>query len=151
MVELIQRIEPELLKKLVNIEVNNFGTAAGLNEWTLVPLIRHGRVFVLWDDKGQPIGLCQYMLDWEEPWKAYLVGISINIEARNMGMATALLNESLVHLTRERIREVELTVSPDNKAAITLYQDKLSFKIVEFRENEYGPGQHRVVMRCLTR
>ncbi len=146
MVELVQDPKPGLLKKLADIEVSNFGAASGLNEWTLVPLIRHGRVFALWNE-GEPIGLCQYMLDWEKPWRAYLVGLSINTTERNKGHATSLLNESFRHIAREKINEVELTVSPDNEAALILYQKKLGFKVVEFRENEYGLGQHRLVMR----
>lgn len=148
MVELIQRIEPQLIKQLVDIETNNFGSEAGLNEWTLVPLIRHGRVFVFWHE-DEPVGLCQYMLDWEQPCKAYLIGVSINAEVRNQGYGTSLLRESFSYLARENIREVELTVSPGNSEAIILYQEKLGFVIIDFREDEYGSGQHRVVMSRL--
>lgn len=145
MVELIQRVDPQLIKKLIDIESNNFGSEAGLNEWTLVPLIRHGRVFVFWHE-NEPVGLCQYMLDWEQPWKAYLIGVSINAEARNRGYATRLLRESFTYLAHQNICEVELTVSPNNLEAIILYQEKLGFVVVNFREDEYGPGQPRVVM-----
>lgn len=148
MVELIQRIKPGIIKQLVDIETNNFGGDAGLNEWTLVPLIRHGRVFVYWHE-DKPVGLCQYMRDWEQPWKAYLVGISINAQVRNRGYGTSLLRESFSYLASENVREVELTVSPGNLEAIVLYQEKLGFMVVDFWEHEYGPGQHRVVMSRL--
>ncbi|HWP98177.1 MAG TPA: GNAT family N-acetyltransferase [Syntrophomonadaceae bacterium] len=114
MVELIQRIEPQLLKTLVDIEVSNFSTAAGLDERMLVPLIRHGRVFII-RHEDQIAGLCRYILDWEVQGKAYLVCISANNYARNKGLATSLLKDSISHLPREGIREVELTVSLDDK------------------------------------
>ncbi|MEN6351055.1 MAG: GNAT family N-acetyltransferase, partial [Syntrophomonas sp.] len=84
-----------------------------------------------------------------QPCKAYLIGVSINAEVRNQGYGTSLLWESFSYLARENIREVELTVSPGNSEAIILYQEKLGFVITDFREDEYGAGQHRVVMSRL--
>jgi len=99
MVELIRSVDPQLLKKLIDIEISNFGADAGLNEWTLVPLIRHGRVFAIWNN-GEPLGLCQYILDWDKARSAYLVGLSIKSEFRNKGYAIILMTESMKCLSQ---------------------------------------------------
>ena len=146
-VELVRRNEPELVRRIVQIEAEAFG-AGGLNEWILVPLIRHGRVFCL-TQKGEILGSVQYMLDWDTPSRAYMVGVSITKAMRGRGLGTELLKESFIALNKDNIVEVELTVDRANTAAIEVYQRKLGFSVLDYRENEYGAGEHRLVMRRL--
>lgn len=147
MIELVQTVEPHLVKRLVELETSAFGHG-GMNEWHLVPLIRHGRVFVI-RRKQEIVGLIQYMLDWEHPQKAYMVGVSTDKEWRGQGIGTKLLKESFSRLYQEHIEEIELTVDPDNVAAVTVYEKKLGFEVVELRKNEYGQGENRLVMKLL--
>lgn len=145
MIEWVQTVEPELVKRLVALEEAAFGHG-GMNEWHLVPLIRHGRVYIT--RKNQEIvGLIQYMLDWNCPQKAYMVGVSIDAKWRGRGVGTELLKESFIWLQQDNIREVELTVDPQNISAVTLYEKKLGFVITELRDNEYGEGENRLVMK----
>jgi ribosomal-protein-alanine N-acetyltransferase len=147
MIEWIQTVEPELVKRLVRLEETAFGHG-GLNEWHLVPLIRHGRVYIV--RKNQEIvGLIQYMLDWNYPQKAYMVGVSIDTEWRGRGVGTELLKESFIRLQQDNIKEIELTVDPQNISAVTLYEKKLGFVITELRDNEYGEGENRLVMKLV--
>lgn len=143
-VELLKNVDLAMLQRLVQLEAEAFGDG-GLNEWHLVPFIRHGRVFVA-SEKEEAIGLIQYMRDWENPRKAYLIGVSIAKERRGQGLGTLLMQTSLQALQQENIAEVELTVDPDNKGAIKVYAGKLGFVAKETKIDEYGPGEDRLVM-----
>ncbi|HEY3424885.1 MAG TPA: GNAT family N-acetyltransferase [Negativicutes bacterium] len=145
MVELVQKIEPELIERLVQLEAEAFGQG-GMNAWQLVPLIRHGRVYVVRKNQ-EIIGAVQYMLDWDSPQKAYMVGISIAKESRGQGAGTKLLQASFAALVKDNIKEVELTVDPNNVVAVKVYECKLGFVAGNFRHNEYGAGEDRLVMK----
>jgi len=144
MIELVRKIEPELIQRLVSLDKEAFGEG-GMNAWHLVPLIRHGRVYVLKKDL-EIIGSIQYLLDWDSPQKAYMVGVSISKEFQGLGLGTELLQGTLQTLFKENIKEVELTVDPDNGGAVKIYERKLGFKVTDSRKNEYGEGEDRLVM-----
>ncbi len=144
MVELITTIETNLIERLVELEQEAFGYG-GMNEWHLVPIIRHGRVFVS-RDNDVIVGAVQYMLDWEKPELAYMVGVSVSGDARGRGIGSELLASSIKSLFEDKITAIELTVEADNIAAVKVYKEKLGFEVTEFRKNEYGLGQDRVVM-----
>jgi ribosomal-protein-alanine N-acetyltransferase len=143
-VELVKEVDIILLKKLVELESRSFGVA-GLNEWHLVPFIRHGRVFAAIEQR-EAIGLIQYMRDWDNPQKAYLIGVSIAKEMRGMGLGTELIYTSLQALKAERMEEVELTVDSENCGAIRIYEEKLGFTAKCTKKDEYGEGNDRLVM-----
>lgn len=145
MIELVRMMEPEIIARLVQIETEAFGTG-GLNVWHLEPLIRHGRVYIYRLD-NEIVGLVHYMLDWDRPKKAYMVGVSISKESRGQGIGFKLLKESFEALSKETIEEVELTVDPDNVAAVKLYEGKLGFLVTDFKQDEYGEGEGRLVMK----
>jgi ribosomal-protein-alanine N-acetyltransferase len=145
MIELVRKIEPELIERLVQLEAEAFGQG-GMNVWHLVPLIRHGRVYIVRKNQ-EVIGSVQYMLDWDSPQKAYMVGISISKESRGQGTGTKLLQASFAALVKDNIKEVELTVDPNNVVAVKVYECKLGFVAGDFRDNEYGDGEGRLVMK----
>jgi len=147
MIELVRTMDPKIIERLVQIETEAFGTG-GLTVWNLEPLIRHGRVYVYRLD-NEIVGLVHYMLDWDRPKKAYMVGVSISKESRGQGIGAKLLNESFVALSQETIEEVELTVDLDNVAAVKLYESKLGFLVTDFRNDEYGEGEGRLVMQLI--
>ncbi len=144
MIELVQDIEPALINRLVELEISAFGEG-GLNKWHLIPFIRHGRVFIIRKDR-EIVGLIQYMLDWGCPQKAYMVGVSTDKNSRGQGLGTRLLQESFKRLHQENMKEIELTVDPNNVAAVAIYE-KLGFEIIERRANEYGTGENRLIMK----
>ena len=145
MIELVRTMEPEIIARLVEIETEAFG-AGGLTVWNLEPLIRHGRVYV-YRLENEIVGLVHYMLDWDRPQKAYMVGVSISKKSRGQGIGAKLLNESFESLSKDNIEEVELTMDPNNLAAVKLYKSKLGFLVTDFRDDEYGEGERRLVMK----
>ena len=143
-IDMIKEKDTQTVDKLSEIERQAFGEA-GLNEWTIVPLIRHGRVFAL-RENGEVIGGAQFIRDWETPSRAYLVGIAVHKSHRGKGLGTRFLEECLDMLRKEGVSSVELTVDSANGPAAHVYQQKLGFVIVEEREDEYGAGENRLVM-----
>ncbi|TDX51059.1 GNAT family N-acetyltransferase [Orenia marismortui] len=133
-----------VINKLIAIESEAFGEG-GLNYWGIVPMIYHGAVYVIFMDK-EPVGLVEYMRDIRQSTTAYLYGLAIEKEYRKQGLATKLLEYSLAKISKQGIQKVELTVDPNNESAIYLYQNKFGFKEVEYRKNEYGIGEDRLIM-----
>lgn len=144
MVKLVVPDKKDVIEKLVKIELEVFGDA-GLNEWNMIPLVRHGLVFFI-EEAAAVIGSAQFIRDWADCRLAYLVGISIDKGYQGRGYGTVLLQESIYCMAEEGIKRIELTVDPDNFAAISVYQRKLGFEIREKREDEYGPGINRLVL-----
>lgn len=144
LVELMKTAELPMVTQLVQLEQEAFGVG-GMNEWHLVPLIRYGRVFVA-KENGAVIGSIQYMREWDRPTRAYLVGVSIAEKFRGKGFGTKLIGVTLQELRKENITEIELTVDPENRAAINIYSDKFGFVEVSTNLNEYGEGENRLVM-----
>jgi len=144
MIRLISPGDTAAIDQICRLERDAFGEG-GLNRWHLMPLVRHGRVFGYFEN-GILTGCAQFILDWENRDKAYLYGVSMTDGHRGRGGGTALLKSCLAVLAAEGIMQVELTVDPDNLAARKVYEEKLGFRIVGHRSDEYGPGETRLVM-----
>ncbi|NLY30923.1 MAG: GNAT family N-acetyltransferase [Firmicutes bacterium] len=146
-VEEIDELHAELLEALVAIEQEAFGKG-GMNEWFLPPFVRYGRVYVLWVEGDQrPAGVAECMISWRQPQCAYLFGISIGKEWRGQGLGTRFLQGIIGRLREQGFQALELTVSPDNAAALKLYQGRLGFRTIASCKEEYGPGEDRLLLR----
>ncbi len=130
--------------RLIEIEKQAFGEA-GLDEWNLVPYIRHGKVIALWAD-NKIVGGAQFIRDWDDVSRAYLVGIAIDSAYRGKGLGTSFLAKCIELLKAEGIKYVELTVDSDNTGAVNVYKKKLGFVTTGNRKDEYGAGEDRLVM-----
>lgn len=143
-IEVLKELDLPLLQHLVQLEMEAFGIG-GLNAWHLVPLIRHGRVFIAYE-RNEAVGLIQFLRDWENTHKAYLMGVSIAEKMRGQGLGTLLVRDTIERLKKENISEIELTVDPENQAAIKVYKEKLGFVTIDKRINEYGLAEDRLIM-----
>jgi len=146
MLKWIREVHRPEIKKIVNLEKAAFGNS-GADEWTLVPLLRHGRVFAYYQEE-QLIGEAQFLKDWDQPATAYLYSVAVERKWHGKGIGTRFLQECFAHLAAEGIQRIELTVDPANEAALKVYRDKLGFTVTGYRENEYGEHIHRYVMLC---
>ncbi len=115
-----------------------------LNIWAAPVYVEHGKVFGLFDG-GTLVGLTIFMRAWDDPRHAHLVEIAVATEHQAMGWGTYLLRESLDRL-RGQVSTVSLTVDPNNARAVHVYQDKLGFRVSEFRKDQYGEGKDRYYM-----
>lgn len=145
-VYLVQDYNLKLLNRIVNFGQDLFGEL-GMDEWGLVPQIRHGNVFILKEENKQRlIGFAILMREWENLNTAYLFDYAISEEFQGQGLGYHLLVSICRNLVEQGFKSVTLTVDVNNIAAIKLYKDKLGFEIVEHRKDEYGKGHDRYIM-----
>lgn len=142
----VQGFNLDLLQRMVDFSSNVFGEL-GTGEWSLVPQIRHGNVFVLKEEGKKAItGVAVLMRDWEDVDKAYLFEYAIAEELQGQGLGYHFLHNICENLKDQGFKRVSLTVDTENEPAIRLYRDKLGFQLVHFSKNEYGSGNHRYIM-----
>lgn len=146
-VYLVQNFNLSLLDRMVKFGLDIFGDL-GMDEWGLVPQIRHGNVYLLKEeDKKRIIGIAILMRDWEDTDKAYLFDFAISPEFHGNGLGYHFLSIICENIKEQGFKCMSLTVDIDNAPAIKLYKDKIGFKIVELNQDEYGKGHHRYMMR----
>lgn len=143
-IEVINCNDVKIVSRFVQIEKNAFGQN-GLDEWGIVPFIRHGLVIALKLD-NEVIGGVQFIRDWRKPCHAYLFGIAVDPAFRGKGYGTRFLSDCCKLLKDDGINSVELTVDATNHVAIRVYKDKLGFQTMDTRIAEYGIGEDRLVM-----
>ena len=146
-VYLVQDFNLSLLTRMVTFGVDVFGDL-GMDEWGLVPQIRHGNVFILKEkDKRRLVGLAILMRDWEDLEKAYLFDFAIGEDFRGRGLGYHFLLSIGHNLQEQGFKRMGLTVDVNNAAAIHLYRDKLGFEVMSMSRDEYGKGHDRHLMR----
>ena len=133
----------EEIERVVSIEEEAFGNNGGVDEWVLKPLAKYGKVFVL-KDKGNIVCVAEFMQKFGEN-SVYLYGICTEKNKRGKGLAKHLLEKSLEYFSSYGIESIDLTVSPENGAAVELYE-KLGFEKKKILKNEYGIGVDRLYM-----
>lgn len=143
---LVQDFDSELLKGMVDFGLNIFGDL-GMDEWGLVPQIRHGKVYVMQDLKEEIIGLAILMRDWDDPETCYLFDFAITPKLQGKGLGTHFLNAIIADMEDQGFSKMSLTVDVENKPAIRLYKDKIGFNIDHFSKDEYGEGHDRYIMK----
>jgi len=145
-VYLVQDYSNQFLRRMVEFGIDLFGEL-GMDEWGLVPQIRHGNVFVLKEeDKKKLIGLAILMRDWEDSEKVYLFDYAIAEELQGQGLGYHFLKVIIKNLDEQGFKRVGLTVDTENASAIKLYKDKIGFKILEMNADEYGKSHDRYIM-----
>lgn len=143
---LVQDYSNQFLRRLVDFGLNLFGEL-GMDEWGLVPQIRHGNVFVLKEeDKKNIVGLAILMRDWEDSEKVYLFDYAIAESLQGKGLGFYFLKVILKNIEEQGFKRVGLTVDTENAGAIKLYKDKIGFEIIEMNKDEYGKSHDRYIM-----
>ena len=98
-------------------------------------------------------GLAGYSLGAPTPDRklAWLLGLAVAPDCRNLGFGERLTLESLDLLRSRGVPRVCLTVEPNNDVAIGLYR-RVGFVITKVVADYFGQGEDRAIMtRSLTR
>ncbi|WP_326911417.1 GNAT family N-acetyltransferase [Sedimentibacter sp. MB31-C6] len=144
-VYLVQDYSNQFLRRLVDFGENIFGEL-GMDEWGLVPQIRHGNVYVLKEEDKKPIfGLAILMRDWEDADKVYLFDYAIIEALQGKKLGYNFLKVIVRNIKEQGFKRMGLTVDIENEPAINLYK-KIGFKILEMSEDEYGKSHDRYIM-----
>lgn len=140
----LNRADLTLIDEIVELEEEAFGGKGGVDLWILKALLRYGKVFVL-EDEGRIVSIVEYMQCFDKK-EVFLYGICTLKKFRHEGNAKRIMKESEEYLRSKGYEEISLTVDPENKIAIEMYQN-FGYSIVEYQENEYGNGIHRYLMK----
>jgi len=117
-----------------------------MDEWGLVPQIRHGNVYVLKEEEKKNIsGLAILMRDWEDSEKVYLFDYAIADELQGNRLGYYFLKIIINNLMEQGFKRMSLTVDTENDPAIKLYEG-IGFKTIEKNIDEYGKSHDRYIM-----
>jgi ribosomal-protein-alanine N-acetyltransferase len=92
-------------------------------------------------------GLCGYSLGVPtfDRARGWLLGLGVRERFRHRGYGTSLTRASMRRLADIGVRELYLTVEPDNRGAIRLYRG-LGFDVEGMGKDYLGPGEDRLIM-----
>lgn len=135
--------DDEILNQIYNYENFVFGKNGGADMWLLKSFLRYGKIYVgMKGDNIVSVAEFEASLNRDE---IFLYGFFTVDRYRNLGYGKRLLIESEKYLKKLGIRKILLTVAPENKIAIALYE-KLNYTKEKYLENEYGIGIDRYLM-----
>lgn len=148
-VEVPASLNPEQLKMMMELEQDAFPGLGAVDEQTLVPLTRYGKLIQYRQQNDpRPIAICEVMRAYNDIQKAYIFGFYVRSDQQGKGIGKLFLQEIYPILKQDGFRKVCLTVSTKNMAAVKLYE-KLGFVIKETRLDEFGVGENRYYMEYL--
>uniref|UniRef100_A0A6B2LN76 N-acetyltransferase domain-containing protein n=1 Tax=Arcella intermedia TaxID=1963864 RepID=A0A6B2LN76_9EUKA len=105
--------------------------------------------YVAEDAKGRIVGyvLAKMEEDAKEP-QGHITSLAVLRSYRRLGLAAKLMEQSQ-RAMRETFaaKYVSLHVRESNRAALTLYRDRLKFEISEIEEKYYADGENAYAMK----
>ena len=145
-IEVPQSLTPAQQKMMMELEKDAFPGLGAVDEQTLVPLARYGKL-LLYRQQGdnRPVAVCECMRDYNQADKVYIFGYYVRSDQHGKGLGTQFLKKVLEILKDDGFHYVSLTVSENNKAAVKLYKN-LGFIVKELRNDEFGSGEDRLYM-----
>lgn len=142
----IKRIEDfdfELIRTLCELEIENLGDEASVNQWVIPVLIRYGMVYIAEKLPGNEIaGVCQVIRSYNDPSDAFIHSFYIRPGFRGRKIGKLLLKGVINKLRSDDVKKVHLTVDSKNISAVALYSF-FGFERSGIRKDEYGRGINR--------
>ncbi|MBW7875974.1 MAG: GNAT family N-acetyltransferase [Candidatus Cloacimonetes bacterium] len=116
-----------------------------VNLYTLVPLVAYQRAYLYQDRNGNSSGYALVMNHSQSSDTAYLFSYGIMPQFQGIGLGTGGFKD-LVHLLYgEGFAKMELTVSPSNTAALSIYRLLPVLEETLFPDH-YGENQTRICL-----
>ena len=143
---LLDSEDKQIIEEIVKYEEEIFHEGA-IGIWNIKPFIKYGKVYVLSSIEGEKelVSVIEIIKDFKKP-KVYIYGFFTKEKFRNKGYGNIFLKSIIKELhDTHGINEIELTVSPENKRAISLYE-KNGFQKEILLKDEYGEGENRYLM-----
>lgn len=145
-IKVLEDFNNDLIELIKNLEIENLGEPAALNEWQIPVLIRYGKfIAAISEETGEIAGICEMLKEWKHEKTAFIHSFYVAEKFRHSGIGSQLLGSVINILKNENFNAVELTVNPGNRTAVNLYNNA-GFKVKEMRNDEYGKGIDRILM-----
>jgi ribosomal protein S18 acetylase RimI-like enzyme len=145
-IEIPTKLTPNEQKMMMELELDAFPGRGAIDEQTLVPLARYGKLILYKkQDDDRPVAVCECMRDYNNPDKAYIFGYYVRSDYKGKGIGKKFLREVYSILKNDGFSYVCLTVNVKNIPAVKLYE-KEGFEIKETRYSEFGVGEDRYYM-----
>ncbi len=143
--KVLEQPDATVISSILDIEQQAFGDGA-LNEYVVVPMLRYGKVYAALDDQGYAVACAYFMRSMDDTDTAYLLSVAVLPAFRGQNVGTALLEYALSHIKKLGILRVRISVDPANVDALSVYREQLGFSVVDTVQDEFGPGEDRLVM-----
>jgi len=137
----MKEFSPGLLEEALALDSDAFGEICQ-TIYSMEAFARFGRIFLLYED-GTLVGASEFIKDWSDPKTVYGVGIAIKKDKQNTGFGAVFLKGIIARFKEEGIEQLFVHVDPSNERALHFNVDKLGFRKVEYRSDEYGQGKDR--------
>lgn len=141
----IRRLTPDDFKHLLVIETESFYSGYSPYFIRMIPYLYSNTAFIALKGKSAQ-GYAVAALEQGNPQRAWVLTLAVRPKYRGGGLGKRLLLHVLDALAELKVREVLLTVAPDNEGAVALYQ-KQGFTQVKDLRDFFGPGEHRICLR----
>ncbi len=132
------------LSEIAKIESEAF-SGDGLTPANLVLMAKAGFVFGLRKESkiiAEAIVIHTFAQD-----ACFLFSFAVGSHFRKQGIGKLFLRLICNYLSRKGLSSIELTVSPENLPAVSLYIDKFGFEKMHFGKDYLGPGHDRLILR----
>jgi ribosomal protein S18 acetylase RimI-like enzyme len=140
----VEKPDIDMIDNILHIEKAAFGNGA-LSEYVVIPLMRHGRIYIAADEEGEAIGCAYFLRDMTDPYLAYLLSVAVLPAFSGYDIGVALLDYAISDIKELGVEKVQLTVDPANFKALSTYREKLGFSVSNSFD-EYGTGDERLTM-----
>ncbi|WML48433.1 GNAT family N-acetyltransferase [Neobacillus sp. PS3-34] len=148
-IDIPTKLTPEEQKMMMELEVDAFPGTGAVDEQTLVPIARFGKLILYrHQDENRPVAVCECIRDYHNPDKAYIFGYYVRSDYKGKGIGKQFLQEVCSILKNDGLSIVCLTVSVKNLPAVNLYERE-GFEVKETRYSEFGVGEDRYYMEKL--
>jgi len=102
--------------------------------------------FFVAQKNNELIGYALGALDQGNPTKGWILSMGVTEEFRRKKIGEKLLDVLIKALKKKKVKEIFLSVSPENTQAISLYK-KHGFQLISERKAYFGPNEDRYIMR----
>lgn len=143
---LVRPVRPDELDRLADIDAAVFGELAYPFFVLRQHFDAHPENFLVVEHQRDLHGYALTVRSSGRDGLGWGLGLAVSAQSRGRGYGRLLMLESLTLLRRQGVREVRLTVEPDNAVAIRLYE-QVGFRAhEEILGDHLGPGQDRLLM-----
>lgn len=141
----IRSIETDDFKHLLVIETESFDSGYSPYFIKMIPYLYGNTSFIAVKGRSAQ-GYVLAAIEQTNPRRAWILSLAVRPKARGTGLGERLMLRCLEALVQNGVKDIRLSVAPDNTRAISLYEN-LGFTYHKTAENFFGPGEGRLIMK----